>query len=131
MTLTAPGTVGWFDLTVADAPGIRDFYAAVAGWQPSPVDMDDYEDYNMNLPWSGRPIAGVCHALGENAAVPPAWVIYITVEDLAAASSKALSLGATAITPLPLPEGWNAGAYQVLRDPAGAPFALYQPAPPE
>ena len=27
-----PGTIAWADLTVADAPAVRDFYATVAGW---------------------------------------------------------------------------------------------------
>ena len=30
-----PGTITWADLTVANVPKVRDFYAAVAGWKPS------------------------------------------------------------------------------------------------
>ena len=26
------GTIGWTDLTVPDADGLRDFYSAVVGW---------------------------------------------------------------------------------------------------
>lgn len=26
------GTIGWHDLTVTDATGIREFYEAVVGW---------------------------------------------------------------------------------------------------
>jgi hypothetical protein len=33
------GTVGWFDLTVADADRVRDFYKAVVGWTTSAVPM--------------------------------------------------------------------------------------------
>ena len=29
----AVGSISWVDLTVADAPGGRDFYAAVTGWK--------------------------------------------------------------------------------------------------
>lgn len=36
------------DLTVADAPAVRDFYAAVAGWTPAEVPMGGYSDYCMN-----------------------------------------------------------------------------------
>ena len=32
----AVGAISWVDLTVADAPGVRDFSAAVTGWKPSP-----------------------------------------------------------------------------------------------
>lgn len=33
------GSIGWIDLTVDDAPRVRDFYAAVVGWKPEPVPM--------------------------------------------------------------------------------------------
>jgi predicted enzyme related to lactoylglutathione lyase len=42
-----PGRIGWSDLTVEDAPAIRDFWAAVAGWRPEPVSMGEYSDFNM------------------------------------------------------------------------------------
>ena len=58
-----PGRIGWVDLTVADAPTVRDFYAAVAGWTPQALSMGDYDDYVMLAP-DGTPHAGVCHARG-------------------------------------------------------------------
>jgi len=36
----------------------------------------------MFPPGEPQPVAGICHARGENAAMPPAWMIYITVRDL-------------------------------------------------
>ncbi len=33
---------------------LRDFYAAVVGWQYSPQSMGNYDDYSMNLPESGK-----------------------------------------------------------------------------
>jgi len=30
----------------------------------------------------GRVVAGICHARGENAGLPPVWLVYITVADL-------------------------------------------------
>ena len=47
----ATGTIVGFDLTVADADPIRDFYAAVVGWLPESFAMGDYSDYFMK---SGR-----------------------------------------------------------------------------
>lgn len=38
-----PGAVGWLDLTVDDAPKLRDIYAWVAGWWPQPVSMGGYD----------------------------------------------------------------------------------------
>jgi predicted enzyme related to lactoylglutathione lyase len=76
----APGQIGWVDLTVADAPALRDFYARVTGWTPSPVEMGDYQDFSMSAA-DGRVVAGICHARGENAGLPPVWLVYITVAD--------------------------------------------------
>ena len=33
------GKVGWIDITVDDASGLRDFYSKVVGWQPENVGM--------------------------------------------------------------------------------------------
>ncbi|MBL4848131.1 MAG: hypothetical protein JKY65_21655 [Planctomycetes bacterium] len=37
------GTVGWVDLTVQDAPALRDFYEKVVGWTSSAHSMGDYQ----------------------------------------------------------------------------------------
>lgn len=76
------GKILWQDLTVADATALRDFYAAVVGWQYSPQSMGNYDDYNMSLPESGETVAGICHAQGSNAELPPQWLLYIGVADL-------------------------------------------------
>ena len=34
------GSIGWVDLTIQDANGIRDFYQKVVGWKSSPIAMD-------------------------------------------------------------------------------------------
>lgn len=124
---TEPGRIGWLDLTVADADGLRDFYANVAGWQSQPVDMGTHSDYTMTAGDGSDAVAGVCHALGENANLPPMWLIYINVPDLDAAIAEAQARGGEVIAgPRGEPES---GRFAVLRDPAGAPFALFQHPP--
>src|SRR5688572_4401028 len=121
----ATGAVAWCDITVPDASALRDFYAEVTGWRPEPVAMEGYDDFNMVLPGSGEPVAGVCHARGENAALPSQWLIYIAVPDLAMSVRKALERGAEQIAGSA--QAGAEGGYCVLRDPVGAVFALYQP----
>lgn len=120
-----PGTIGWHDLTVRDAAGLRDFYAAVAGWTPEPVEMGDYSDFNMLAPGGDGPVAGVCHARGTNAGLPAQWLMYIVVEDLDAALAEVRSRGGDVLSERRPPGG---GGMAVIRDPAGAVCALYQPA---
>lgn len=116
--------VTWQDLTVADAPKLRDFYAAVVGWKFEQVSMQGYSDFSMIAPATGETVAGICHARGINAAIPPQWLIYITVEDVDAAAAKCKSLGGEIVV-APKPVG--DGQFCVIRDPAGAICALYSP----
>ena len=39
------GSIGWCDLTVPDADGVRDFYRGVVGWTATECDMGGYSDY--------------------------------------------------------------------------------------
>lgn len=120
----APGTIAWTDLTVSEAETVRDFYEQVAGWRSEPVDMGSYRDFNMLAGASG-PIAGICHARDSNAAIPPQWMIYIVVSDLDAAMRRCRELGGEIVREPGDPAG--GGRFCVLRDPAGAVAALYEP----
>ena len=122
-----PGVVAWADLTVPDAEGIRDFYAQVVGWVPEPVDMEGYSDFNMTAPDTGVPAAGICHARGANADLPPVWMVYLVVANLEESLAGVREGGGEVLSgPKRLGPG---SAYAVIRDPAGAVAALYQPDP--
>jgi uncharacterized protein len=57
--------------------------------------------------------------------VPSAWLPYVQVADIAAATAKAKSLGATVIrdtTEVP-----DAGTFSIIQDPTGATLGLWQP----
>lgn len=119
------GTVGWIDLTVDDADSLRDFYSAVVGWQVEPVDMGGYSDYTMSTPQSGTPTTGVCHARGGNAGLPAQWLIYINVDDLDESMREVKERdGEIIVGPK---EMAGHGRYCVIRDPAGAVAALFEP----
>lgn len=117
------GRIGWIDITVEDAEGLRDFYAAVAGWKPENVDMGDYADFNMTMPGSGTPAAGICHARGGNAELPPQWLIYIFVENAEASAETCVELGGRVLVG---PKSMGGGTFAVIEDPSGAVAALYQ-----
>ncbi len=111
------GSLGWVDLTVDAAPTLRDFYATVAGWEPEAHDMGDYSDYVMKAA-DGTPVAGVCHRRGDNADMPPVWMIYIVVPDMNAAADLVEANGGAVLE--------RRSQFVVIRDPAGAVCALYQ-----
>ena len=125
-TIPKTGTIGWVDLTVPDAVAARDFYSAVAGWAPSPVPMGGYDDFAMAPAGTGEPAAGICHARGVNATLPPQWLIYITVTDVDVSAATCLELGGRVLAGPKDMGGY--GRYCVIQDPAGAVAALFTPA---
>ncbi len=121
---TQVGKIGWIDMTVDDADGLRDFYKSVVGWETEAVSMGDYSDYSMTLPASGEAVSGICHARGDNADVPGGWLIYITVADVEASAAACTANGGEILVG---PKGLAGGRFCVIRDPSGATAALYQP----
>lgn len=121
---TQVGKIGWIDMTVGDADGLRDFYKSVVGWETEAVSMGDYSDYSMTLPASGEAVSGICHARGSNADVPGGWLIYITVADVEASAAACTANGGEVLVG---PKGLAGGRFCVIRDPSGATAALYQP----
>jgi predicted enzyme related to lactoylglutathione lyase len=113
------GKIEWVDLTVPDAPRLRDFYHEVIGWEPSPVAMGDYSDFNMTIPGGATPAAGICHARGGNASIPPQWMIYVSVADAKASAAACMRLGGKIVVD-------RAPEFYILQDPAGAVMAIMQ-----
>ena len=123
-----PGQIGWIDLTVPDAPALRDFYQGVAGWTYSPVQMGEYQNFCMFPPGNPQPVAGICHTRGGHEGFPPVWLIYITVDDLDLGIRRCHELGGKLLRPTTAMG--PRGRFCVIEDPAGAVCALYEAAKP-
>jgi uncharacterized protein len=119
------GRIIWLDLTVADASATRDFYRQVVGWSVQDVAMKDgearYADYNM-LGEDGHPVAGICHARGPNAGLPPVWMIYLPVGDLAESIHRVEEEGGKVLRTMRGDDGQY--VYAVIQDPMGVYLAL-------
>jgi len=118
------GKIGWIDMTVADAPRVRDFYQAVVGWKVDQIDMGGYSDYVMQMPATDTGVAGICHARGSNADIPAGWLIYIIVADVETSAAMCKVNGGKVIVE---PRGLAGGHFCVVADPAGCIAGLYQP----
>ncbi len=124
-TAARVGCISWLDLTVSDASATRDFYRQVVDWSVQEVVMEDaserYADYNM-FGDDGNPAAGVCHARGVNLGLPPVWMIYLPVGDLAESLRRVEEEGGKVIK---LTRGTDGEyAYAAVQDPVGACLAL-------
>ena len=119
------GRIAWLDLTIPDASATRDFYRDVVGWTVQNVEMKDagegYADYLM-VAADGGPAAGVCHARGPNADLPPVWLIYLPVGDLGESLRRVEEEGGAVLKSVRGRDG--AYVYAAVRDPVGAHFAL-------
>lgn len=118
------GKIGWIDMTVANAPELKEFYCKVVGFEAADVSMGDYSDYMMNMPASGEAVAGVCHARGGNSDLPGGWLIYFVVADVEASAAACTANGGELLFE---PRALAGGRFCVIRDPNGATAALYQP----
>jgi predicted enzyme related to lactoylglutathione lyase len=108
------------ELSTSDTKKAKDFYAGLCGWTFIDNDMGNNMIYTTFKPDSG-PGGGLYSMPG----MPTAWLPYIGVDDINAATDKAKSLGATIHKgPMEIP---NVGWATILADPTGATIALFQP----
>lgn len=119
------GRIAWLDLTIPDAETTRDFYRQVVGWSAQDLEMKDadgsYADYVM-LGGSGDQAAGVCHARGVNADLPPVWMLYLPVGDIAESLRRVEAEGGRIIKASKNKDGKY--VYAAVQDPLGVAFAL-------
>lgn len=117
------GRILWQDLTVPDAGPIRAFYEHVIGWKGSEHPMGDYADFDMKTPGDNQTVAGICHARGTNASVPPQWLIYFGVKDMDRSIAEVTRRGGRVIDG---PRPMGSSMFAVIQDPAGAMCALME-----
>lgn len=121
----AAGHIAWLDLTVPDGSATRDFYRQVVDWGVQDVKMEDagehYADYNM-LGGDGDPAAGICHARGVNLGLPPVWMIYLPVGDIAESLRRVREEGGKVIKSMEGADGKTTHA--AIEDPVGVCVAL-------
>lgn len=118
-----PGTFSWVDLATDDVPGAIAFYTALFGWEAEAEDAGDGGSYTT-CRHDGARVGGIAE-LSSAAGVPPSWTSYVTVADAAAATARAVELGA-AVRAEPF-DVLDAGRMAVLADPQGAAFAVWEP----
>lgn len=121
--------VGRFNTVVLDCPDPRSlakFYAGLLGRDIA----DDGDDSWQSLSGDG---SGVSLAFQRATSyVAPSWPdgppqqlhLDLTVDDFVTAHVKAVSLGATALSPTTPPEPDEISSFRVYADPAGHPFCL-------
>jgi hypothetical protein len=130
-TSTLLGRPLWYELMTSDMKAAEAFYGAVVGWKASPFAGAGHPYTELNR--SGDlPVAGVM-TKPDDMKAPPFWAMYVGVPNLEDAAAHIARLGGRAHTDVI--EVPTVGRMQMMADPQGALFYIYEPArgeqPPE
>ena len=115
------GQIEWLDLTVNDAPRVKNFYSSVVGWKSDDVDMGSYSDYSIHTREGRDTVAGICHARGPNANLPSQWLVYVRVASVQKSADTCKRLGGEVLDG---PRRMGGSNFCVIKDPEGAVMAL-------
>ena len=110
------------ELATTDLDSAKSFYQSLFDWKLNEMDMGGGMSYTMIDVGEGTGGGMMKHPMPG---APSAWLAYVNVDDVAAATAKAKSLGATVlrdVTEVP-----NAGSFSIIVDPTGAMLGLWQP----
>lgn len=109
------------ELNTTDVAKAKSFYSQLFDWKLEDVPM----------PGGTYTLIGVGQGTGGGlmkhpvAGAPSAWLSYVLVDDIHAATRKAISLGAT--VKQGVTEVMGMGSLSIIADPTGATLALWQP----
>jgi uncharacterized protein len=115
------GQFAHYELTTSDAEAARKFYPTFTGWKTQAFD-NDYTLFTSG----GVPVAGVFALTEEmrSQGIPPSWMPYIEVKNVADTTKLANSLGGKIMFgPESIPD---VGDIAVIQDPQGAVFGVYR-----
>jgi predicted enzyme related to lactoylglutathione lyase len=110
------------ELATTDIDQAKSFYRSLFDWKLDDMDMGGGRTYTMIDVGEGTGGGMLKHPVGN---APSAWLPYVNVENIGAATAKAKSLGARVfrdVTEVP-----NAGSFSIIVDPTGAMLGLWQP----
>jgi predicted enzyme related to lactoylglutathione lyase len=112
------------ELSTTDVAKAKNFYSKLFKWELEDVPMGGGDTYTLIKVGEGTG-GGIMKQMVPGA--PSSWLAYVQVDDIAAATAKAKSLGATVMKDVT--EVMGAGWFSVIVDPTGAVFALWKPSP--
>jgi uncharacterized protein len=110
------------ELNTTDIDRAKSFYRALFDWQLNDVAMPGGMTYTLIGVGEGTGGGMMQHPM---AGAPSAWLPYVLVDDIRAATDKARSLGATVVRDVM--QVMDEGSLSIITDPTGAVCGLWQP----
>jgi hypothetical protein len=109
------------ELATTDVAKAKSFYQSLFDWTLKDEDMGGGMTYTMIGVGEGTGGGMMKHPMPEHGSQ---WLPYVHVENIAAATAKAKSLGATIVKDVTEVPG--AGSLSIITDPTGAVLGLWQ-----
>lgn len=115
----------WYELMTTDTKAAESFYRTVLGWTATPFDQAPmpYTVFNR----SGGVSVGGMMARPDDLQAPPFWAMYVGAPKLEDVAAHITRLGGRSFTDIIEVPG--VGRMQMMADPQGATFYIYEPAP--
>jgi predicted enzyme related to lactoylglutathione lyase len=126
-TSTLLGRPLWYELMTTDMTGAESFYKTVVGWTTTPFEGAG-QPYTMFKRSADATVGGVMTKPADVKA-PPFWAMYVGVPRIEDAAANIKRLGGkphTEIIEIP-----KVGRMQLMMDPQGAVFYIFEPASTE
>ncbi|MBF0480922.1 MAG: VOC family protein [Desulfovibrionaceae bacterium] len=109
------------ELLTNDVPKAKQFYSELFAWE-----LEDHPGMAYTMINVGEGTGGGMMQI-PMPDMPSHWIAYVQVDDVAASTAKAKSLGATIVKEVSEVPG--VGSFSVFVDPTGAALAMWQPLP--
>lgn len=122
--VNVPGAFCWNELATRDPETAERFYSRLFAWEFERAGPEYGPAYWMIN--NGSSQNGGMREIGDElpADTPAHWLVYFAVEDIEATSETAVQAGGQLL--VPKDSAGDYGSLAVLRDPAGAAFALFE-----
>jgi uncharacterized protein len=113
----------WADLNTPDQDRAAKFYSSVFGWKLE-RGKQDYSSGYLHIQNGEDFIGGVPPSAYLDSRAPAHWLLYFMVAEVAAAETKAASLGGRILMPARHMEG--VGTWAIISDPQGAVLSVFK-----
>ena len=110
------------ELNTTDVDKAKKFYGQLFDWKLEDVAMGPSGTYTMIKPGTGTGGGMLKHPMSGE---PSSWLAYVAVEDIAASTQRAKSLGAKIIRDVTEVPG--TGWLSIISDPTGGVLGLWKP----
>ncbi|MCE0722988.1 MULTISPECIES: VOC family protein [Legionella] len=113
----------WNELATADVKKAKEFYSKVLGWQFKEIQSGEMT-YTL-IKADDKEFAGIWQIpTDQQNEIPPHWMAYILVKDVADTLAKAKQNGAQEIKGVT--HAGDMGLFAIIKDPTGAHIAFWE-----